>query len=179
MISSNNFNCLKIDSNDRRFMVQECNNKYKKKNEYFERLATLLREEEQEILYNYLRCYEIKNKYLSDFPNTEARKKIIKRNLSIEDKFILKYLDDLSIEKYSLGEIRDLYTSYLSEEHQKKYVPSIFSEMIEDKFETKGRAHVIINNKRTTKIFYRLNDNIIKDISEYKKKSIDNIDNDF
>ena len=51
--------------------------------------------------------------------------------------------------------------------------------MIEESFMTNGKKNIKINNNWTTKIFYILKKETLDYITEYKKKSVYNKDNDF
>ena len=173
IICSNNKKCITIDENDRRFMVQYSNNKYKNNEEYFNNLKSMKKYENLEIIYNYLRLRDLKNKDLTNFPNTTARTDLINSHLSINERFIINNLDDFLETKFTKNDIKKLYKNFLETETNKiKYELIVFDSIINNNFEP-----MRVHRKDIDKIFLVLKKNIYDKYKKIRNSMISYLEN--
>lgn len=154
-------------------MVQYSNNKYKNNEEYFNNLKSMKKYENLEIIYNYLRLRDLKNKDLTNFPNTTARTDLINSHLSINERFIINNLDDFLETKFTKNDIKKLYKNFLETETNKiKYELIVFDSIINNNFEP-----IRIHRKDIDKIFLVLKKNIYDKYKKIRNSMISYLEN--
>ena len=88
IICSNERGCLKIDWDDRRYVVYEVNDKYRKNEDYFKHLLSIRTRKFYENLLTYFIKREIKCNVQKYYPDTKLRREIQKESEPASVKFI-------------------------------------------------------------------------------------------
>ena len=94
---TNNTYPVKIEIGDRRYIVLQCDGKYKGNFQYFEQLMTSCTTEFYDNLLTYFMKYDISTFNVRNIPMTEAKEDLIEASRTPIDEWICKHYDELCL----------------------------------------------------------------------------------
>lgn len=94
IILSNNFDPVKVERDDRRYVVCHTNTIHKDDEEYFEKLRKAFTEEFYQNLFTYFMKRDLTGVKLRTLPNTEAKRELIEADKSVYELFIQDFIPD-------------------------------------------------------------------------------------
>lgn len=142
MFFSNNPNPIKISSNDRRYMISNCSDKYVGNHNYFENLIKSLNEECATHFYTYLLSLDLSKINLKQIPINKCKTEQIINSMSSFNKFLYTNACDIekNIDDDKYIDINYFYDLYKEKCHQDGFI-------ILNKLTFSKEMHLILDKK--------------------------------
>ena len=177
IVLSNNFDPVKVEKDDRRYVVCNTNTVHKDDQDYFEKLRNAFTEEFYQNLFTFFMKRNLEGVNLRTLPNTEAKQELMEANKSVIEYFIQDFIVDFT-KGFAVEDTYEYYVKWISkygsnEDKKKASKPEMGKKLtpfcVKNAKRIKGRG---------TKNVYYLKKEKMKYFDLAKYESVDDIEND-